>query len=380
MTSYPVFCAITQEAGQGGIARVSRCIWHVLQKASNNRCKLIKLVPEVRQYATAADKARFIWTMLGESLNHNIDWIMFEHLGLARVQSLIPKPFSRPYAVFIHSVEAWNPLGPGRKRILQQAEVRIANSNYTAQRVAAANPGIGPIEVCHLALLPSQAGATGWPLTNSSLAGDYASPASNQVDTDLLDRIRPNSVLIVGRMLSSERHKGHDYLIDSWPSVKSLVPDAQLVIVGDGDGVQHLKAKALGASLGDSILFTGWVNDHTLQCIYQRAAIFAMPSRGEGFGLVYLEAMQHRLPCIGSPRDAAAEIIEQGVTGFLVDQEDVAGLARNIVTLLQNPSQRQEMGEAGYERLQTVFSFEKFEQRLIAILAAHFGSGRPADC
>ncbi|MBI2360130.1 MAG: glycosyltransferase family 4 protein [Deltaproteobacteria bacterium] len=243
--------------------------------------------------------------------------------------------------------------------MLKNAAVRIANSNYTARRVLGAHPDIGPIDVCHLALLPN--GAVNW---MASAGG----PAQGKVDTELLKQVQQHSVLIVGRMEIQERHKGHRQLIEAWPFVKARVPDAQLVIVGRGDDLEGIKARARESGLGSSILITGHVNDATLEAIYQRTALFAMPSRGEGFGLVYLEAMQHGLACIGSIHDAATEVIEPGVTGLLVDQDDLTGLADAISGLLLNPSRREEMGRAGLKRVQKVFSFEQFHDRILSAL------------
>ncbi len=93
-----------------------------------------------------------------------------------------------------------------------------------------------------------------------------------------------------------------------------------------------------------------------------------MPSLLEGFGLVYLEAMRHRLPCIGSTADAAGEVIANGETGLLVDREDRAALAEVIVRFLADRALRERMGAAGYERLQTTFSYQKFQDRLFTAL------------
>lgn len=74
--------------------------------------------------------------------------------------------------------------------------------------------------------------------------------------------------------------------------------------------------------------------------------------------------MQHGLSCIGSIQDAAPEIIEHGVTGVLVDQGNICGLGEAIVGLLLNPSRREEVGNGGLRRVQTVFSFEQFKSRM----------------
>lgn len=360
MKPYPVLCSATQRPGHGGIARVSTLLWRVLQEALGGQCRLITLIPNGFAPPNAIEKLGFVKKVAGGLVLGNIDWIVFDHLNLARVQRVVPRPFRRPYAVLLYGVEAWSPLSPKLKRVVREARVRIAISNYTARRVAEAHPDIGPIEICHLSLLPTESRVHDSP---NGLPGTFGHP-----DRSLLERIGPNAVIIVGRMFSTERYKGHDCLIEAWPSVKAQVPDAQLVIVGRGDDAERLKEKARCTGLGDSILFTGQVDENTLLAIYQHAAVFAMPSRGEGFGLVYLEAMHHRLPCIGSSHDAAAEVIEHGVTGWLVDQSDPPSVVHAIAGLLEDPVRRRQMGQAGFERLQTCFSFGKFKERVLSAL------------
>jgi glycosyltransferase involved in cell wall biosynthesis len=82
------------------------------------------------------------------------------------------------------------------------------------------------------------------------------------------------------------------------------------------------------------------VSEATLHALYQRAAAYAMPASAEGFGLVYLEAMSHRLPVIASTADAAREIVVDGETGFLIAPDDRAALANRVVTLLTDESLR----------------------------------------
>jgi len=84
--------------------------------------------------------------------------------------------------------------------------------------------------------------------------------------------------------------------------------------------------------------------------------------------------MSHRLPCIASTHDAASEIVQDGVTGFLVDQADTAMLADRIVRLLNDPSTRREMGQRGYQRLHAEFTYARFASRLVGLLDGAFGS------
>jgi phosphatidyl-myo-inositol dimannoside synthase len=350
-----VLGTVTQETGHGGIARVSVLLWHAMERLSGADCRMVTLLTDSRQ-PKPADKLRFAWDMAGMQWRGQVKWILFDHLGIAAVQNLVPSARRAPYAVFLHSIEVWCPLSPRQKRVLRAATIRIANSHYTAGQAAKVHPDIGPIAVCHLALPPDEAGA---------------SPAEAP-DAELAARIGRNAVLIVGRMSSSERYKGHDQLIEAWPRVRQSVPDAQLVIVGGGDDLPRLQAAASQTGTGEAILFTGRISDPTLEMLYARAAVFAMPSRAEGFGLVYLEAMRHGLACVASTQDAAREVVEHGKTGFLVDQNNIPELACVLVQLLENPALRREMGDAGLRRVESYFSFDQFQTRLASAMAPFF--------
>jgi len=227
-----------------------------------------------------------------------------------------------------------------------------------------AHPDIGPVEACPLALPPAFA----------TLAPRHAGTSA----ADVGFAIGAHAVLIVGRMSQSERYKGHDQLLDAWPAVVARVPDAQLLIAGDGDDAPRLRQKAAQTSVADRIHFLGFVPDAMLRALYERAAIFALPSGGEGFGLVYLEAMTHRLPCVGSKTDAASEVIVDGVTGRLVEQRDIAGLADAVATLLIDEAHRRGMGEAGNRRATTASTFDRFSARLRALMHAAEDTHQPA--
>jgi phosphatidylinositol alpha-1,6-mannosyltransferase len=173
-------------------------------------------------------------------------------------------------------------------------------------------------------------------------------------------------------MSQGERYKGHDELIDVWPDVVAAIPDAELVIAGDGDDRVRLESRAKASRAGDRIRFVGFVDRDGLAAQYARAALFALPSRGEGFGLVYLEAMAHRLPCLGSPHDAAREVIEHGTTGLLADPQDRVALGAALIELLKDGELRRRLGESGYQRLLERFTFDRFQRRLIDLLRASF--------
>jgi phosphatidylinositol alpha-1,6-mannosyltransferase len=348
-----VLGTVTQESGHGGIARVSVLLWRAMETLCGNNRRMVTLLKDSRN-PQPMDKLRFAARMARFEWRGEAKWILFDHLGIAAVQSLVPRRWCVPYAIFLHSVEVWRDLAPRQNQVLRSAAIRIANSHYSARRIGEMHPDAGPIEVCHLAL-----------------PDDFqrAVPPAGTVDAEIIARVGRASVLIVGRMASGERYKGHDQLIEVWPRVRRAVPDAQLIIVGTGDDVPRLETAARESGSSEGILFTGRVSDATLDALYARAAVFAMPARAEGFGIVYLEAMRHRLPCVAGIHDAAGEVVEHGKTGFLVDQGNREELAAVLIQLLENPPLREQMGDAGLRRLKALFTFHQFETHLAAILA-----------
>ena len=93
-----------------------------------------------------------------------------------------------------------------------------------------------------------------------------------------------------------------------------------------------------------------------------------MPSRQEGFGLVYAEAMWHGLPCVGSTADAAAEVIVDGETGRLVPYGDSDALANALAGLLLDPGRAAQMGEAARRRVLEHYSYPHFRRDLLEAL------------
>ena len=350
-----LFCTVSQQPGQGGIARVSAAIGQVLKCQYDCTWRVVVAAPDT-DALTRRQKLRFGLQVLWHQLRRSEDALFFDHLGLATVQRWVPRMFRCRYGIFLHSIEVWSALDRHKLRTLQEAALRVANSRYTAKRIAQAHPSVGDVQVCHLAL---------------GLDRETFAPSEvleEQHWTALVDQVRKNSVLIVGRMMSSERHKGHEELLRAWPFVLQGVPEAQLVVVGAGDDLEHYRSMAKQLGLAGHVLFTGRVPDLVLDAIYSRVAVFAMPSRAEGFGIVYLEAMRHRLACIASVHDAAGEIVVDGETGFLVDQKNLGELASRLIELLVDPALRSEFGRRGYERLCSHFSFQKFEARMTELL------------
>jgi phosphatidyl-myo-inositol dimannoside synthase len=352
----PTLAAITLARGGDGVAVVANLMWRAFERKWPDT-RLLTMFEGRARTPWITDKAGFAAALVTELTAHRPAAIVYSHLGLARAQAYVPSILERPYAVFLHGVEAWGSLDDGDVRLLQRARLRLANSTFTASRVRAAHPSIGDVVPCPLALVDD---------------GNSTRRPADAAEAEALPSDGP-IVLVVGRMHASEAYKGHDQLIDAWPAVVAQVANANLVVVGDGSDRPRLEHKSRLVAGGDRIRFLGFAPQALLDACYQKASVFALPSRGEGFGLVYLEAMAHGLPCIGSRQDAAGDVILDGATGYLVDHTNCADLAARIVGLLTDDATRRAMGAAGNRRLATEFSEAAFGERLIAAIEAAFG-------
>ena len=253
-------------------------------------------------------------------------------------------------AVYLHGIEVWRPLRRFEATAFRRATTLLANSRHTIREFQAANPAFArtPVGCCPPGVLPP--------------AVLHRRPSG------------PALVLTVGRMWREERYKGHDLLLDIWPAVRSAVPGAELLMVGDGDDRVRLERRAAEPVFGGAIHFPGRVSRADLDQLYADCDLFVMPSAREGFGLVFLDAMAAGRPCIGAA-GAAAEIIVPGVTGLLVATHDGPGLLEAIVSLLHDPARRRLMGEAGARAVAAQFTEAAFHRR--AAVALGLADGPP---
>lgn len=238
-------------------------------------------------------------------------------------------PLALPFAVrgatiasVIVGVEAWHRLAWLPRLGIRKAGRLIAISHHARARFASANPEFAArdVRICHPAVpaLPAPAGPP---------------------DAD------PGFALMVGRLSAAERYKGHDAVLEAWPGVRAVHPGARLVVAGDGDDRTRLEQKARDLGLAGAVVFLGRVDPDALARLYRDAAVFVLPSRDEGFGLVYLEAMRAGLACIGCP-GAAAEILAHDRTGVLVPYGDVVAVRDACARLLLDVDRRRRLGAA----------------------------------
>ena len=352
----------------GGVQRAGRQLAAVMTEfaaSRNMECRLISLndSPELHRMTLggrefvytgcARSKARFTVTAV-RAARRKAKLVLAAHPHLAPVVQAMRVVAPRMRClVCTHGVEVWEPLSTLRQQALRKAHLVLAPSRDTADHVAE-HQGVSreKIRVLPWALDPQfetllSAGKEPTPI------GDFPS-----------GRV----ILTVGRWLATERYKGMDTLITAMPRLLPRWPELQLVLAGSGDDRGWLEDLAEKNGVSMHVHFLSGLSTTELAACYAACEIFALPSRGEGFGLVFLEAMAKGKPVIGGSHGGAAEVIQDGVTGYLVPHGDPIQLATSLEALLADPAHAKQMGAKGKERVEHEFRFNIFAKSLKKIL------------
>ncbi len=260
-----------------------------------------------------------------------------------------------PTIVFAHGIEVWQPLGWPRGAALRKADLVIGPSADTVEYLISEQS----IPAGNVQRLP-------WGL-DPEFEARFSAPVRTALPPGFPERARV--ILTVGRWDPAERYKGADTLIAALPGVLKNSPDIFLVLVGGGEDRARLERLARDLGVSERTRFLHDLSQDELFACYANCEVFALPSRGEGFGLVYLEAMAHGKPVIGGAHGGAIDVIDDGMTGWLVPHGDVERLSSALEWLLADPVRARDMGERGRQRLRDTFSFEQFQSRLTQILS-----------
>jgi len=181
-------------------------------------------------------------------------------------------------------------------------------------------------------------------------------------------------VVCVSRLVP---RKGQDTLIKAWPEVLKQVPEAALLIVGNGPYSATLRKLTERSGLTPHVRFSGSVPEEELPAHFAAGDVFAMPCRTrrggldvEGLGIVYLEASAAGLPVVGGDSGGAPDAILEGETGYVVPGRGTAPLVARITRLLQDPAGARAMGEKGRAWVERDWSWDQSAARLRAMIDA----------
>lgn len=334
--------------GHGGIALYNRDLAEAL--AARPDCEEVIVVPRVirREPREIPPKITFLADAARGPLSYmravararraNPDVVICGHVNLLPVACTIAR---RPL-LMVYGIEAWKRLPMRSNQLLHRCAAIVSISEVTRDRLLGWSRYAGKTH-----LLP-----------NAIHAEDYGIHAKRAELVALYGLEGKRVLLTVGRLESEERYKGFDEVLEVLPNLPS---DVVYVIAGTGNDRARLERKAARLGVGERVVFTGFFPDEQKLDLYSLADVYVMPSRGEGFGFVFLEALASGVPAIGSKLDGGREALRGGELGLLVDPTNPAEIEAAIRELLTS---RERAIPSGLE----YFSFRNFVARAAAIV------------
>jgi glycosyltransferase involved in cell wall biosynthesis len=359
----------------GGIAAVNRLtikaivdygypldIFCLLEQDTTLDARYLPLGAQIQYRVFGGNKYWFTLAVWWTILHNSYAYVFVDHINLASMLSPLVWLKWCNYVVWLCGIEVFppHPDREGRYGVMN-AWKRLAISEFTRQNVADRFPNLS-IKVCDLSLDPVRHTNYLESAMSSSSTSDIVLQALDGSHIPLAERV----ILHVGRMTSHQRYKGQESLIRAFPMIYRQDAGVQLVLVGQGDDMPRLKgiSQTLPSEMQNHIFFPGYVPDDLLDLIYKKCYVFAMPSIGEGFGLVYLEAMMRGKPCLGGRVDATPCVVRDGLTGLLVENpKSSEQVAQALNWFLSHPEETHRMGLAGYDLVQSHYLFPHFQER-----------------
>lgn len=337
--SQPFFLAafLPQLLGHNGISRFNRNLVQALNDALDGRIHALNDPQDQGFHGYTRNKWRFYRAFFSAVLKKP-DSILIGHLNFIPL-TIISWLFGVKTIVILHGIEAWNI----RKRssfFLNFPSQYWAVSQYTKTQFQ----------------------------VSSKLNEDKVVQIFNTLPPDWTEdhEVRYSSYFLsVCRLVKEESYKGVDLSIKAVAALKDKMQALgfSYIIVGHGDDVQRHRELAEQYGVGDLVHFKEGLSDSELSQLYARCNFFILPSTGEGFGIVFLEAMAYKKACVGAKNCGSEDVISDQKTGFLIEQKEEE-IKRTLKNLLDNQEQVITLGKAGYEKLENEFSFPRFSKRI----------------
>jgi glycosyltransferase involved in cell wall biosynthesis len=336
--------------GHGGIALYTRDLIESI--ASHPHVDEVVAIPRVMPHASEPipSNVRFVASAARNAASYmraitgagkKFDLVVCAHINLLPVARLL----RCRTALMIYGIEAWKRPRAASARLVDHVDAVVSISDVTRERFASW----------------SQFDGRSFLLPNAIHLERYAERPRNP---ELVARWKLDGkrvLLTLGRIVAAERYKGFDEVLDVLPDLLRDHPDLAYVVAGTGSDVPRLQKKAERLGVAQCVVFTGMVDEHEKSDIYNLADVYVMPSRGEGFGFVFLEALACGVPVIASRIDGGREAVRDGELGLLVDPSNPAEVRTAIDDTLAS-------GKHGVPAGLSHFAFPRFESRVHSLV------------
>lgn len=364
-----LFLYLTSFSKTGGIEKFNRAFLKALHElsiddvidadalSSHDKDPDEKYFHKTRFRAFNGNKLLFAFCSVKQAFKY--DTFIIGHINLALVGYLIKK--LKPTAKLIlitHGIEVWMPQTRFKKKLLQSCDTILSVSNYTKDRILFYNPYI---QADKIKIFPN------------TLDPYFPLPANFDKPGHLLERynlgVDKQIILTVTRMAYTEKYKGYDNIIKVLKSIKSKIPSAYYLLGGKSESQEKNRIDVLMEKFGatDFLQLLGYISDKELTDHYLLADAFVMPSKKEGFGIVFIEALACGRNVVAGNKDGSADALMNGELGLLIDPDNEEELEEAIIKSLNRKTTNESMLEIQKKVIEQ-FGFNQYKNRLQQIL------------
>ncbi|MGV8840404.1 MAG: glycosyltransferase family 4 protein, partial [Bauldia sp.] len=273
--------------------------------------------PGVTQLGARPGRAGYVAAALRVAAARRFDIVFCGHLYAVALADAAARIRRSRLVVQLHGIDAWAPPRPRARRAFGHADLVLAVSRFT--RAAAIGWSAVPPE--RFVVLPNT-------------VRDVFTPGDREAARRALGLTDEAVLLSVGRLDAREKYKGQDRIIDVLPGLIAGGRRVAYVVAGDGDDRARLESLARERGVARAVRFVGEVGEDGLPRLYRAADLFVLPSTGEGFGIVFLEAMASGTPALGLKAGGTPDALADGALGMLVAPD---GLADAVAACLDGP-------------------------------------------
>ena len=299
-------------------------------------------------------KIKFVLNAFWYILKEEPKIIICGHIHLSFICLIAGAFFKIKYILLTYGIEVWGAKSKLELKALKRALNIVAISRYTVSKIT----GLVSLPQEKFFLLPP------------ALDRDRFMP--QEKSKQLLNRHNLNAekiILTIARLDSSDRDKGYDKVLRVLPEVIKAVPDIRYLLVGRGTDITRVKKIVEGLGLASYVKLAGFVPDEEIAQYFNLCDCFVMPSKQEGFGIVFLEALACGRPVIAGNRDGSGEALLDGELGILIDPDNQEDLKDAIINVL-NREVPERLWDRAFlsRRVNEEFGLDKFRDRVKGLL------------
>jgi len=328
----------------GGIQKMTRTLAHSLNHIAvndkwdfdmysaydTNQDLMPQYLPPEKFRGFNANRSSFVIQAIKKGINADV--VILTHINLALVGLIIKKinPKTKVWLI-AHGIEVWRPLSFFQNAFLKHCDKVVSVSNFTKQQMMSRHD----ISEDKCAIL------------NNAVDPFMQLPTTFVKPQHLLDRynLTPDNPVIytLTRLANSEQYKGHDQVIKLISRLKVKYPGIKYVLSGQYDVNEEIRLKNMIARYGieDDVILTGFIAEKDIPDYFLLADIFVLPSKKEGFGIVFIEALACGLPVICGNADGSIDAIRNGELGKAVNTDNLDELEAAISNVLETSSSPQ---------------------------------------